>query len=76
MGTIKISDTTLNEVEELTSPINETLDETVELLIKEALERRRDRHALRQRLEAIARMTPDGVIQSDSTVLLREDRDR
>ena len=52
---------------------------TVELQVKRLLEQamvRRDRSDLVARAEDIAAMTPKGVAQTDSILLLREDRDR
>lgn len=40
------------------------------------LVRRMDREEFLRRADAIAAMTPQGITQTDSAVLLREDRDR
>ena len=53
-----------------------SIEEEAADLIREALGRRKDSESLIARARAIAAMTPKGVMQTDSTLLVREDRDR
>jgi antitoxin FitA len=53
-----------------------SVEEQAQKLLAEAVDmadRRRQRLAIADR---IAAMTPKGIVQTDSTILLREDRDR
>ncbi|WP_336488475.1 hypothetical protein [Methylobacterium nigriterrae] len=59
------------------------LDQEIEHVLRQALsrssdlsDRRRDAARLAARAREIAAMTPAGVAQTDSVLLIREDRDR
>ena len=64
----------LAKIGNLAKARNVSVEEQIETLIREALHGRRD--ALLDRADAIAAMTPKGVKQTDSTLLVREDRDQ
>lgn len=51
-----------------------SVEDQIVTVLKDALGRRRD--SLADRADEIAAMTPKGVSQTDSVVLIREDRDR
>jgi antitoxin FitA len=53
---------------------NQSIEDHILSLLNEAMIDRRK--ALIERIDAIAAMTPKGVEQTDSTLLIREDRDR
>lgn len=76
MGVLKISDQTLEEVEALAKAKAMPADQQAEQLIREALMHRRERDRLVAGLREVRAMTPADVVQTDSVVLLREDRDR
>lgn len=76
LATLRISDKTLDEVAELARAESVPVDAQAEMLIRQALDHRRDRLALVQKLRDVRAMTPKDVIQTDSVLLLREDRDR
>lgn len=76
MGVLRISDRTLGEVEALAEAESMPVDDQAELLIREAIEHRRNRQALVDTLREVRAMTPKDVAQTDSVLLLREDRDR
>jgi|HubBroStandDraft_1064217.scaffolds.fasta_scaffold210589_4 hypothetical protein len=71
-----IDDAVVAKLAELARSNRTSIEEQAQKLLVEAL------HSLdrrRRRLESadrIAAMTPKGVVQTDSTILLREDRDR
>ena len=71
-----VDDAVLAKLGELARSNRTSIEEQARKLLVEALDSR-DRR--RQRLEIadrIAAMTPKGIVQTDSTILLREDRDR
>ena len=75
--TIKLKDATLlAALTEMAKADNQTLESEVETLLSKAVEERSRRLSLLRRAEEIAAMTPKGVVQTDSTLLIREDRDR
>lgn len=76
MGQLSISDELLDRVAELARARRLPVDVQAEELLREAMDHRRDRTNLRVRFDKIAAMTPTGAQQTDSVLLLREDRDR
>ncbi|MDJ0447789.1 hypothetical protein [Methylocystis sp. JR02] len=53
---------------------NRSVEDLILSILNDSLADRRK--ALLERIDAIAAMTPKGVPQTDSTLLIREDRDR
>jgi hypothetical protein len=71
-----IDETVVTKLAELARSNRTSIEDQAQKLLVEAidmLERRRRRLEIADR---IAAMTPKGVPQTDSTILLREDRDR
>lgn len=79
MGDVKIKfedASLLNALSEMAREHEHTLEAEIQRLLKQAVERRAARMAFLERAREITAMTPAGVPQSDSTLLIREDRDR
>jgi antitoxin FitA len=76
MGQLAISDKMLCKVTEFAKAHGVPVEQQVEELLHEAIMRRKDIFKLNQSIKKIAAMTPKGVKQTDSTLLIREDRDR
>jgi antitoxin FitA len=79
MDSLTISDLDADTLEALKAQAEQdgrTVSEEAADLIRRGLKRGWDPKALRAEAERIAAMTPKGVTQTDSTTLLREDRDR
>jgi plasmid stability protein len=75
--TIKtISDRAIARIEELAVLHRRTVEEEAGELIEQALASRFSREALLVSADQIAAMTPKGVPQTNSTLLIREDRDQ
>ena len=77
MDTLTITDLETSIVESLRRSADahgRSVEEEAALLIKSGLSRS-DALTRRERAEAISAMTPKGVPQTDSTLLIREDRD-
>ncbi len=78
MDTLTITDLEDSTVESLrkTAAANgHTIEEEAAMLIRSGLAQSKTL-SLRQRAEAIAAMTPKGVVQTDSVLLVREGRNR
>jgi antitoxin FitA len=72
--TLQLEDGLLDELQRRAKSKNVSLEEQILSVLQDAvIDRRR---ALLERMDAIAAMTPKGVPQTDSTLLIREDRDR
>jgi len=71
---LELDDRLFEKIAQKATAKNQSIEEHILSLLNEALFDRR--RALLERIDAIAAMTPKGVEQSDSTVLIREDRDR
>jgi hypothetical protein len=76
MGRIAVSEETYERLSALAEADRVSLDVEAERLLRSAIAQRNERLALVAELETIAAMTPKGVVQTDSVILLREDRDR
>ena len=74
--TIKLEDASLASLSEMASAHNQSLELEINEVLEKAIADRRKRIATLQRVRAISAMTPKGVVQTDSTLLIREDRDR
>ncbi len=78
MGTLVIEDVDkglLDGLVRLAERNSITVEQQAKRLLEQAMVRR-DRSELAERAEAIAAMTPKGVAQTDSVLLLRENRNR
>jgi predicted transcriptional regulator len=76
MATVTIDDEVFAKLERVARSRRVTVQQQVEEYLAEAVERRLRAEALRARFDAIAALTPEGVDQTDSVELIREDRDR
>ncbi len=75
--TIRLDDTELlDALGELAKMHNCSIEEEINNLLQKAVRERAKRLDFVRRAEAITAMTPRGVRQTDSTLLIREDRDR
>ena len=70
----RIDDNLFDSISDLARLRNVSIEEQVVFLLRESLRSRRN--TLCERAEAIAALTPKDVVQTDSTLLIREDRDR
>jgi plasmid stability protein len=70
-----LEDTTVHSLRKSANANGHTVEEEAAMLIRRGLA---NSQALsrRERADAIAAMTPKGVVQTDSTLLIREDRER
>lgn len=72
---IPVDTATLAALEKTAQERGHTVEEEAAELLRLAVRKRSKAETL-ARLDAIAAMTPKGVRQTDSAILLREDRDR
>lgn len=78
MDTLTITDleeTTVNSLRKVAAESGNTLEQAAAMLIRSGLARSQSLNRW-ERAAAIRAMTPKGVTQTDSTLLIREDRDR
>ncbi|MBL8580641.1 MAG: hypothetical protein JNL61_00250 [Rhizobiaceae bacterium] len=74
---IKLEDATLLEaLSEMAKANNRSVESEVRQLLTKAVDERHKRLEFYRRAQAISAMTPKGVVQTDSTLLIRADRDR
>ena len=74
---IKLEDATvLAALSEMAKAHNQTLESEIQHLLQKAVKDRAWRLDLLRRAQTITDMTPKSVAQTDSTLLIREDRDR
>jgi ElaB/YqjD/DUF883 family membrane-anchored ribosome-binding protein len=71
-----LDDELLAKLEELARSNRVSVEVQAERLLAEAVSALNRRRRRLEIVDRIAAMTPDGVKQTDSTILLREDRDR
>jgi antitoxin FitA len=71
---IVVDDQTMQRVEESAKRNGRSTEEEAAELLRQVV--RPSRAEIVQRLKVVAAMTPKGVEQTDSTILIREDRDR
>ena len=71
---IVVDDQTMERVEESAKRNGRSTEEEAAELLRQVA--RPSRAEIVERLKAVAAMTPKGVEQTDSTILIREDRDR
>jgi len=76
MGTLAISDALLEKIAAMASTSAISVEKQVEILLEDGIVRWGSRQDLVAELDRIAAMTPKDVVQTDSVVLLREERDR
>lgn len=76
MAGIDLSEETMRDLAALARAENVSVQDEAERLLRFAIDRRRLRLEQVRLLREVAEMTPPGVPQTDSVVLLREDRDR
>jgi antitoxin FitA len=75
--TIRLDDAKLIQaLEEMASVHGKPLEDEVRAVLERAVEEHARRMDLVRRADEIAAMTPKGVKQTDSSLLIREDRDR
>ena len=74
--TVDIDRETLEALSRQAESRGHSLDEEVRDIIVRNVRRPMTREEFLRRAEAIAAMTPKGIPQTDSTILIREDRDR
>lgn len=73
----EIDDGVTQRLAQLASDNGRSIEDQAKLLLTEAVDMRSTmRNNRRAMAERIAAMTPKGVKQTDSTILIREDRDR
>jgi hypothetical protein len=71
-----IDDAVVAKLAELARSNRTSIGEQAQKLLVEALDSLDRRRRRLESADRIAAMTPKGVVQTDSTILLREDRDR
>jgi hypothetical protein len=71
---LELDDRLFDQIVRKAKARNESIEDHILCLLNEAVFDRRK--TLLERIDAIAAMTPKGVEQTDSTLLIREDRDR
>ena len=71
-----LDEATVAGLSELAKLNSLSIEEQAEKIIAEAVDMRARRRRRVESAERIAAMTPKGVAQTDSVILLREDRDR
>jgi hypothetical protein len=76
MGSLLIKDDLLREVTAFANVRSVPVEQQAEDLLLESLVRHANRTQLRKMMEAIAAMTPPGVMQTDSVEIVREARTR
>lgn len=70
----QVDDALYERIDRLARLQQTSVEEVIVTVLRGALDSKAP--TLRERAEAIAAMTPKDVVQSDSTLLIREDRDR
>ena len=75
MRTVNIRDEIIERIERIADHRQMPIDRRIEELLAESIERHEESRNLRMFVESVAAMTPKGVAQTDSVVILREDRD-
>ncbi len=70
-----LDDSTVEELKQQAKSHNRSLEAELREILSNAVQMRKRRREFRARADRIAAMTPD-VPQTDSTLLIREDRDR
>jgi hypothetical protein len=70
----QLDDELFRKLSEMARIRNTSIEDQIIAFLRTGLEQRAS--GLRDRAELIAAMTPKGVPQTDSTLLIREDRDR
>ena len=73
---IVVDDATMRDLEAAAKTNGRTVSEEVAERLRPPVARRSSKEELVARARAIAAMTPKDVVQTDSALLLREDRDR
>jgi antitoxin FitA len=79
MATITISDvedSLVEKIRDLAEQHNHSVEKEIRDLLQQAVEAKPRSRSLVDIANAIAALTPKGVPQTDSAILLREDRDR
>jgi len=76
VGTLAISDALLEKIEAMAATSSISVEKQVEILLEDGIVRWGDRQDLVAELDRIAAMTPKDVVQTDSVLLVREERDR
>jgi antitoxin FitA len=79
MATITISDvedSLVEKIRDLAEQHNHSVEKEIRDLLQQAVEAKPQSRSLIDAANAIAALTPKGVPQTDSAILLREDRDR
>jgi plasmid stability protein len=71
-----LDDSIFDALKQKAAEEGKTVEEEAVELIRQGLRTAHKSVSLRERAEAIASMTPKGVVQTDSAVLVREGRDR
>lgn len=72
-----IDDSTIDKLAKLAQARERSVEEQAKAMLSQAVDRRTiARQDRRASAERIAAMTPKGILQTDSTILVREDRDR
>ena len=71
-----ISAQAIARIEELAARHHRSIEEEAADLLEKAVGEPSDRAARVAAIDRIAAMTPKGIVQTDSTLLIREDRDR
>jgi hypothetical protein len=72
--TLELDDKLLGKITQQAKQQNVSVEEKILAVLHESMIEQRA--SLLERIDAIAAMTPKGVVQTDSTLLIREDRDR
>lgn len=70
-----LEDSTVDSLRKVAAESGNTLEQAAAMMIRSGLARN-EKLTRSERAAAIRAMTPKGVRQTDSTVLIREDRDR
>jgi hypothetical protein len=73
---IVVSDEVLQKLESDARTHGRTIEQEAREVLEQSASRRPSRAEVIERLRRTAAMTPRGVVQTDSTILIREDRDR
>lgn len=76
MVNLAISDELFDKLSQIAVSRQMPVEKQVEELLTEGIARRSRADSLRRMFDDIAALTPRDVPQTDSTILLREDRDR
>ena len=76
MGMLTVKDELLKRIAKIADANHLTIEVQAEKLLIDSIRRAEARQEIIQRAEAVASMTPKDVRQTDSVVLLREDRSR